>query len=90
MAANEQRPRYRVLEKSYIDDVLLDPERMPYEDGGDTRKPLFVEFDGIPGPHLEAANNAARKMCTEHADKMKAYDVLGALPIAQPVMVQMG
>lgn len=58
---NKDRPIYRVTEKSYIDDVFLEPETMPIDPETDQPKPLLIEFDGDPGYNLEPWNDLARK-----------------------------
>jgi hypothetical protein len=60
------------------DDVLLDPESMPlatalsgpFDGVGGERQPLEIEFDGIPGEHMEPLNEAA-VWATEHAEELK-------------------
>ena len=50
--ANENKgesPKYKLLERAYIDDVL-------YEEGA------TITYEGIPGYHMEAANAAATAM----------------------------
>lgn len=70
------RPRYELTEKAYIDDVLYDPQepnhpvskvkRAINEETGDM-KPLVIEFDGIPGPHMIPVNDCAKAMVAEHS-----------------------
>jgi hypothetical protein len=60
------------------DDVLLDPESMPlaaqvsgpFDGVGGERQPLEIEFDGIPGEHMEPINEAAQWM-SEHVEELK-------------------
>lgn len=66
---DQTKPIYRVLEKSYIDDVLLDPEEQPIDPETDDYKPLLVVYEGEPGYNLEPANDAAKKIYkTFHPD----------------------
>lgn len=54
--ANENKgesPKYKLLERAYIDDVL-------YEEGA------TITYEGIPGYHMEAANAAATAMKVKH------------------------
>nr|WP_198983062.1 hypothetical protein [Herbaspirillum sp. ASV7] len=50
-------PRYKLSEQAYINDRL-------YEAGTD------IDFDGIPGHHMEPLNDAAKAMKKKHG---KAY-----------------
>lgn len=91
-----EHPRYALLEKAHfpnvkvqqgdewvpMQDVLLDPEEMPFEQalkgpfgpraGTPKRVALKVEYDGVPDDHLEPLNEAAEWML-EHVDELKAY-----------------
>lgn len=55
-----ETPRYKLLEKAYIDDVYYDPEKVP-KDADGLAKPLVIEYLGIPGPHMEPVNAAAKE-----------------------------
>ncbi|SIO58400.1 hypothetical protein [Paraburkholderia phenazinium] len=54
-----QIPRYRLTEKAYINDILYDPE---------AQNPNLheVDYEGIPGHHMEPVNEAARVMKEKH------------------------
>lgn len=47
-------PRYRVKEKSFINNTLYNSED---EKGG----PVFVDFDGVPGSNLEAVEEVSKE-----------------------------
>lgn len=70
-----EKPRYQLTEKAYINDRLLDPENMPYEEAqGDEnelpkRKPLIITYEGIPGAHMTPVNAAAKAMCEKHKEQ---------------------
>lgn len=74
-AKPKEKPRYRLTEKAYINDRLLDPETMPFEaDTGDEeegpkRKPLIITYEGIPGAHMIPVNDAAKLMCEKHKEQ---------------------
>lgn len=90
------RPKYRLTEKAYIDDRLLDPESMPFlqvvdsddvtdENATPERKPLIIEYDGIPGPHMTPINDEAKAMAAKYPVQMGAsLDPIDSLPIAAP------
>lgn len=59
---DQTKPIYRVLEKSYIDDVLLDPEQQPIDEETDDYKPLLISYAGEPGYNLEPWNEPAKKV----------------------------
>ena len=65
---DKTKPIYRVLEKSFIDDKLLDPELMPLDQESEQPKPLLIEFEGDPGYNLEPWNELAdKKWASIHA-----------------------
>lgn len=89
----KEAPRYKLLEKAFVagvkirqgkdwvpfDDVLLDPESMPFIAklsgpfgglGDAEREPIMIEYLGIPDDHLEPANEAAEWMF-DHIDELK-------------------
>ena len=78
-AQPSSRPRYQLIEKAYIDDILHDPESRPMDPETEERKPLLVYFDGIPGPHMIPVNEAAKKMVEKHPTVMQ--DPIAALSI---------
>jgi hypothetical protein len=51
--AKGEPPQYQLTEKAYIHDVLYEPGASVY-------------FDGIPGPHMEPLNDAAKEMVKKH------------------------
>ncbi|MGF6764061.1 hypothetical protein P3T24_004392 [Paraburkholderia sp. GAS33] len=55
-------PRYRLTEKAYINDILYDPE---------AQDPRLheVDYEGIPGHHMEPVNAAAHYMKEKHPSK---------------------
>lgn len=79
MAPRNEVPRYKVLERCYHNEEVHDPERQTVDPATGEPFPLFIDYEGVPGPHLEPANDAARAMCEKHADRMHAYDVVEAL-----------
>lgn len=83
-----QVPRYKILAICHLNDRLYDPSLMPVdtsvqtEDGEEPPlKPILVSFTGIPGPHLEPVNDAAREMVAKHADRMLPINPIAQLPI---------
>jgi len=71
-------PRYRITEKCYIKDRVLDPESMPLEsketdeETGDVieqRKPLIITFEGVPGYFMEPINEAAKAQVEKYKNK---------------------
>lgn len=81
-------PQYRVLEVCHLNDMLVDPQASAVDpkNRGDMEKygefyPCFVFFRGIPGPHLEPVNDAARAMCEKNADRMRPVNPVGELPL---------
>jgi hypothetical protein len=85
------RPKYRLTEKAYIDDRLLDPESMPLmatkdddvfdENATPERKPLIIEYDGIPGPHMVPLNKEAEAMVAKYPNQAN-MDPIAALQVA--------
>ena len=59
---DQSTPRYRLNQKAYLNDIFYDPYTMPEDPETGDKKPLIVEFAGIPGWHMEAVNEAAREM----------------------------
>lgn len=51
-------PRYQVLEDSYVNDMLY---RVEHDKDGKL-VPLYVEFAGLPGPHLKPMDKDAEAM----------------------------
>ena len=87
----KQIPRYKVLAICHINDKLLDPALQPidtqaeYVDGAETPlRPLIIAYEGIPGPHLEPVNDAAREMCEKYKDRMIPINPVNDLPVAGP------
>jgi hypothetical protein len=70
--------RYRLLDKAYIDDVLYDPETTRIDPETGDRVPLYIEFDGVPGWHMEPVNDAAReaKAKAPHSERDPLSNVL--------------
>jgi len=69
-----EKPKYELTEKAYIGDVLWDPAEPQHpitrrprgtDDAGDL-KPLVIEYEGIPGPHMVPMNECARVMFETH------------------------
>lgn len=61
------RPKYRLTEKAYLDEILHDPEspRLLDKDTGEY-KPLIVEYDGIPAHYMVAENDEAKAMMRKY------------------------
>lgn len=83
-----EMPRYRLTEKAYLNDRLYDPEEMqidqnaePDDNGAQPRKPLIVGFAGVPAYYMEPVNDAARAMVAKHGDRMKALNPIDELSI---------
>jgi hypothetical protein len=75
-----------VLERCYLNETLLDPDEMPIDTEADIipgegrpRKPLFVNFAGIPAHYLEPVNDAARAMVAKHPHAVRYVDPIKAL-----------
>jgi hypothetical protein len=86
-AAGKEIPRYKILETSYIDDVYYDPESKPFKNDADGQKtdervPIIIPFTGVPGPHMEPVNAAARAMFAKH--NPQHVDPIGDLTIVGP------
>lgn len=95
-----QIPRYKVLAVCHLNDELIDPFSGKYqrdprsqqheiEELGEFRD-CFVNFRGVPGPHLEPVNDAARAMCEKHADRMEPVNPIEQLPMTQGNGIDMG
>jgi hypothetical protein len=65
-APSKELPKYQLLETSYINETLYDPEREPMimdkETGEEMRRPIIITFTGKPGPHMKPVNAAAKAM----------------------------
>lgn len=79
-------PRYKLLEKCYLNDRLYDPESMPIdqnaealEDGTQPRKDLVINFAGVPAYYMVPVNDAAKAMCEKHKDRMQAMNPIDEL-----------
>lgn len=76
------KPKYRLTEKDYmkvdvpgvgLEDTMLDPEAQPLVDAANPlgpRTPLFVEYEGRPGPHMLPANDEAEEMYKKFPPKL--------------------
>lgn len=84
------RPKYRLTEKAYIDDILYDPEsprlaRRPEEitdESPEQFRPLFVEWDGEPAHYMAPANEEAKAMMKKFPPRsgsgaLDAFTVVG-------------
>lgn len=64
------QPRYQLLETSYINETLYEPDREPMitdkETGEEIRRPIIITFAGRPGPHMKPVNAAARAMVEKY------------------------
>lgn len=78
-----EKAKYRLTEKAYIDDILYDPEKMPFdpESTDGSRKPLIISYKGIPGPHMEPVNDEARFMKEKYAQFQQAVDPIAELTV---------
>ena len=83
---DDTKPIYRVLEKSYIDDVLLDPELQPIDPETDDYKPLLITYEGEPGYNLEPWNAAAKKVYAKfHPEGLhRRFDPIAELTHVRP------
>lgn len=67
-----ERPKYRLVDKCYIDDILYEPQmeaiRLPIAMGGGIKEPepVIIEYDSIPGAHMLPMNDAAMAMVAKH------------------------
>ena len=59
-------PKYRLTEAAYIDDRYLDPAAQPVDPQTGDPRPLFINFAGVPGHHMEPADDAAKAMKKKH------------------------
>lgn len=84
------RPKYRLTEKAYIDDILYDPEsprlaRKPEDitdESPEQFRPLFVEWDGEPAHYMVPVNEEAKAMVKRHPPRsgsgaLDAFTVVG-------------
>lgn len=71
MAKSAQQivPKYRLTERSYINDKLLEVDEE-------------IEFSGIPGPHMEPLNAAAKKEVSKYSREW--FDPIRSLEITPP------
>ena len=81
-------PKYRITEKCYLNDRVYDPDDMPLdqnaepgEDGILPRKPLIVAFAGVPAYYMEPMNEAAKEMVKKHPERMRHADPIEELTI---------
>lgn len=80
-----EKPRYRLTEKAYLGDILYEPELKPWKKDTDPenpeREPLFVFFEGRPGPHMKPVNKAAEAMYAKYppvdVDPIAALSIVG-------------
>lgn len=86
-----EAPRYRLTERCYLNDRLYDPDEMaldqnaePLEDGTQPRKALIIAFRGVPAHYMEPVNDAAKAMCAKHPDRMRFIDPVNSLNIVGP------
>ena len=72
----KELPRYRLTEKAYINDRIYDPETQPVDPNSEEGelRPLIITFTGIPGPHMEPVNEAAREMLEKHPCSKMNFD----------------
>jgi hypothetical protein len=89
--ARGEAPKYKLLEKCYLNDRLYDPELQPIdqmaepnEDGTQPRKDLIVAFKGVPAYYMVPVNAAAQAMCEKHRDRMTAMNPIDTLTMVTP------
>lgn len=85
-------PKYKLLEKAYLNERLYDPELQPIDqtaepndDGTQPRKDLIVAFSGVPAYYMVPVNGAAKAMCEKHKDRMTAMSPIDELTLVTPV-----
>lgn len=91
-AKPKEKPRYQLTEKAYINDRLLDPELMAFEENDSSdenelpkRKPLLITYEGIPGAHMIPVNAAAKAMCEKHKDHhTRSLNPVNSLTVVGP------
>lgn len=68
LAGLGEKPRYQLMDKAYIDDILYDPELKPWVKDSEppVREPLVIAFMGRPGPHMVPKNKAAEMMYAKY------------------------
>lgn len=82
MADTNNVPKYRILAPCYINDVLYEQQQI--DAAGE--KGILIWFEGIPGPHLQPVNAAAKAMADKFPEANRANDPLNHLTvIAAPV-----
>lgn len=54
-------PRYQVVENSFINGVFYNAKQALDQGTG----PLYVEYDGIPGPNLKAVDDEGKKQAAK-------------------------
>jgi hypothetical protein len=86
-----EAPKYKLLEKAYLNERLYDPELQPLdqlaepnEDGTQPRKDLIVTFAGVPAYYMVPVNDAAKAMCEKHKDRMTAMNPIDDLTMVTP------
>ncbi|WP_017773842.1 hypothetical protein [Paraburkholderia kururiensis] len=72
-------PKYRLLETAYIDDRIYDPKTTPIDPETNENRPLIIAYEGVPGPHMEPVNDAARAIFKKHNPTW--VDPIESLPI---------
>ena len=83
---DQTKPIYRVLEISYIDDQLLDPESTAIDPETDDYKPLLITYEGEPGYNLEPWNDVAKKVYAKfHPEGLhRRFDPIAELTHVRP------
>lgn len=66
MKVTNDRPKYRITERAFIDEVLLDPDSMPIDRETGETAPLIINYDGAPEYYMEPMNELAQKMKDEN------------------------
>lgn len=86
--ARREAPKYKLLEKCYLNERLYDPESMPIDQNAEPndegvlpRKDLIVAFSGVPAYYMVPVNDAAKAMCEKHKDRMHAMNPIDELTI---------
>lgn len=87
-ARRGEMPKYRLTEKAYLNDRLYDPDEMPIDqnaepddNGSLPRRPLIVGYAGVPAYYMEPVNEAAREMIKKHANRMQFMNPIDELSI---------
>lgn len=86
--ARGEVPKYKLLEKCYLNERLYDPDLQPIDQNAEPndegvlpRKDLIVAFAGVPGYYMVPVNAAAKAMCEKHKDRMRAANPIDELTI---------